>query len=272
MPAQKPTIAGVVVGFLFFFFPYSVYSAASFNPVGIDATNPIIGDSFNVQATANGASPSATYYLKCRIGSAGSTDLTEGQTLNTKTNKWLDDKSTWVDMPEIEIAEDGSWQGSMTCRIKSSALDEAKALFLRACLKTNDSCGSSFQSSNSLVLSPRIPTPTNTPTPTPIPTATNTPTPTSVQTATNTQTPTAVPKISSTFPVTATLTQSALDNAASATGAVLGEETEPKTGQMQPTDLLAEKQPYIIALLFVGIGLAMLAAVYVVKIRLYSKK
>jgi len=267
MSARIPTVVGIVV--LFFFFPSSVFSAANFIPLNVDTTSPVIGDSFIMQASANGAVTGSKYYIKCRIGPS-STSLTEGQTLNEQTNTWLDDTGSngaWVDMPQILVSEDGSWQGSVTCRIKSSALDEAKLLFLRACLNTNDACGSSFQSTSSLVLSPRIPTPTNTPIPTDTPSPTNTPSPIPTVTMIPTKspsptaTPTIKPKLTST-PIATPTAELITTITPSPTAAVLG---------TQDTQVSKNKK-YIIALLFISVGCALLAAVFVIKNRLYLKK
>lgn len=267
MSARVPTIVGVVV--LFFFFPFSVLSAVNFIPLGVTTANPIIGDSFVMQASASGAVSGSKYFVKCRIGPS-STSLTEGQTFNGQTNTWLDDTGSngaWVDMPQIVVGEDGSWQGSVTCRIKSSAIDEAKLLFLRACPNVNDVCGTSIQSGSSLALAPLMPTPTNTPIPTNTPVPTNTPIPTSTPSNTSVPTTTPTPIASPTKKPTATpITTSTIELGstivASPTGVVLGAQ-DPQT---------PNNKPYIIALLFVSVGCALLAAVFVVKNHLYLKK
>jgi len=95
------------------------------------------------------------------------------------------------------------------------------------------------------------PVPTNTPTNTPVPTTTNTPIPTKTSTPTSTPTPKATPTIE----LTPTLVLSP-------TGEVLGAQDE------KPPN----NKPYIIALLFISVGCALLAAVFVIKNRLYLKK
>ena len=274
MSARIPTYVGVVV-FLLFFFPSFVLGAANFTPLSVDTTNPVIGDAFVVQASASGVVASAAYYLKCRIGPSSGTTYTEGQTLNIQTNKWLDDTNAWVDMPQITIGGDGQWQGSLSCRIKSSAVDEAKTIVLRACLSVNDACGTSFQSTSYLSLSPRSPTPTDTPTPT----ITNTPT----SVPTNTQVPTSTPTRSLTPTATLTLKPTIYEEATFSSileekddiettgGAVLGETTSKTDVTQHQSNMLTQKKPYITMLLFVGIGFALIAAFYAVKIHIYSK-
>lgn len=274
MSARIPTYVGVVV-FLLFFFPSSVFGVASFIPLSVDTTNPIIGDTFVIQASASGVVANAAYYLKCRIGPTSGTTYTEGQTLNTQTNKWLDDTSAWIDMPQVAIGGDGQWQGSLSCRIKSSAVDEAKQLVLRACLNVNDACGTSFQSINFVSLSPRSPTPTNTPTPT----TTNTPTQVPTNTQGGTNTPTRLPTPTVTLIQTQTTIIAATfssvleekNDVETTIGAVLGEEILKSNTMKQQNDVLSKKKPYITTLLFVGIGCALIAAFYAIKIHIYSK-
>ncbi|MFH0749337.1 MAG: hypothetical protein V1917_00285 [Candidatus Gottesmanbacteria bacterium] len=270
MSARKPTLVGVVL-FFFFVFPFPVFSAVSFTPLGVDTTTPIIGDSFIVQASASGAVASSLYYVKCRIG-PNTSSLAEGQTFNANTAKWLDDTSAWIDMPQVTTGDDGSWQGSITCRIKSSAVDEAKLLFVRACLTVNSACGSSFQSTSSLGVMPRAPTPTATPTPTVTntptlaPTATTTPTSTPIVMSSPTNSPTPTVWLPSPSP-----SMDKSGGSATIAGVVLGKAEEQVESTQEKSDVLMQKKPYIISLVFVGLGFAMLGAVYVIKIRLYSK-
>ncbi len=274
MSARIPTYVGVVVSFLFFF-PFPVFGAASFVPLSVDTTNPIIGDTFIIQASASGVVANAAYYLKCRIGPSSGTTYTEGQTLNGQTNKWLDDTNAWIDMPQIVVGADGQWQGPISCRIKSSAVDEAKSIVLRACLNVNDACGTSFQSTSSLSLSPRSPTPTNTlaPTATNTPTLapTNTPVPTSSPTRLSTPTVTiaSIPTVNVEETFSSVLEEK--DDTETTIGAVLGETASKNNVTPRPSDLLSEKKPYITTLLFFGISLALIAAFYAIKIHIYSK-
>ncbi|MFZ2025253.1 MAG: hypothetical protein WAV51_03155 [Microgenomates group bacterium] len=272
MSARIPTIVGVVVYFFFFRIPISfAVSGVVFTPLEIDSASPIIGDTFAVQATASGGMTGAVYYLKCRIGQTSSS-LTEGQTYNTTTEKWLDDTSAWIDMPQVMIQNDGSWRGALPCRIKTSAVDEIKLLFLRGCLQVNDACGTSFQSANYLSFSPILPTatmaPTVTPTVTPTPAKgpTNTP---AVSTVLIT-TPTPINPSSKPTSFVQILSQVTVVDEMAPSGTVLGQTNETQKNASGSMDMLSEKRPYIIALLFVGIGLSLLAAVSVIKIR-YTK-
>jgi hypothetical protein len=96
-------------------------------------------------------------------------------------------------MPQVTVDLNGNWQGSFQCRIKSGITDEAKVLYVRSCLNSNSSCGTSFQSDKSISLSPIQPTPTPTPTPTSSPS--NTPTPLNSPTPTPTIKPTPTPTL-----------------------------------------------------------------------------
>lgn len=111
--------------------------------------------------------------------------------------------------------------------------------------------------------------PTPTVTNTPVLTVTNPPTPA----ATNISSPTkiGVPSIQErpTSFVTIISTVEIEDEMASGE-AVLGLTDEMPEPTVTPPDMLSQKRPYIAALLFVGIGLALLAAVSVMKIR-YTK-
>lgn len=184
-------VVGFIAVLLFLFcfcFTKSVF-AASISPISVSATSPVIGDSFTVTASISGALSGSVYFIKCRIGPPSSS-LNEGQTYNDQLSDWFGDTDSWINMPKVNIGNDGIWQNALQCRIKSSAVDEAKVLFMRACLDSNDSCGTSFQSANSLALNPQMPTSTPTPTNTPTPTKTPTPAPTSAPTSAPTNTPT----------------------------------------------------------------------------------
>lgn len=89
-------------------------------------------------------------------------------------------------------------------------------------------------------------TPTNTPTPTLTPTNTPVPTKTPTPTASNAASPTKTPTLTVPTP----------------TESVLGAQD----------DEAPNNKPYIIALLFISVGCALLAAVFVIKNRLYLKK
>lgn len=203
--------------FTVFFVSFS-FAAVNISPISLSSSTPIIGDPFILNATLSGALAGNNYYIKCRIG-PNSSSLSDGQTYNSQTTQWLDDtgsSGSWTDMPQITVGSDGSWQGSFQCRLKNSATDETKLLFVRACLNSNNSCGTSFQSTNSLSLNPIFPTstptpiPTSTNTPTPSPTPTKTPTPTPIITPTKVLSPTVIPTTAESKSLSPTLSQNVL--------------------------------------------------------------
>lgn len=264
MPAR---IVRVVVGLLFFVVPIRSILAVVFSPISLSQEHPIIGESFVVDATASGATVGSVYFLKCRIGQTTNA-LTEGQTYNSSTAEWLNDTDAWVSMPTVSVGEDGSWNGTVSCRVKLTAADELKVLYLRTCLRANDACGSSVQSTAFLTFAPIAPSPTAAPTQTPCPTAT----PTTVPTGTSTPTSgpsvvlSPVSKPTSFVRVIATVMEEETDMVE---GAVLGARQD-DTDTATTSSMFAEKRPYIRALLVTGIGLAILAAVWLIKIR-YTK-
>lgn len=269
---RRIVIFGALFSFYFFTASLQHVYAVTIVPVSVDMVSPVIGDSFSVTASVSGALLGNIYFLKCRIG-ANSSSLADGQTFNTQTSKWLDDTGStgaWADMPHVTINGDGTWQGILQCRIKSGVSDEAKTLFLRACLNTNNGCGTSFQSTSSLTLSPIVPTPTPTPTPTPsptpeptitkTPTPTCTPTPLATSTPTPTPTPTPLPTATPT-PISTPLVTPQPEEEAPPAGDVLGAEIQvspdpASSGQRFST------QPFIVSLLLVGMGFALLSFVF----------
>lgn len=233
-------------------------------PMSVSTTTPIIGDAFTVTASMSGAISSSVYYFKCRIG-PNSSSLSDGQTYNTQTAQWLDDTGSngaWIDMPQITTDGSGLWQGTLQCRIKDSASDEAKVVFIRACLNQSNSCGTSFQSANSLSLNPVMPTSTPTPTSTPMPTSTCTPTPTPSSTPTPTHTPTS--------------TKTPTPSLASDSGDVLSDSSgsgeSPVADTIEPSGTVSGQsispvKIILIPLVSVGLGLAILSGVLVWKKR-----
>ncbi|MBI3576750.1 hypothetical protein HY086_01790 [Candidatus Gottesmanbacteria bacterium] len=243
----------------FFLLHHPVSAAVSISAVSVSTTTPIIGDLFTLTASISGALSGNMYFVKCRLG-ANSSSLSDGQTYNSTTSNWFDDTGSsgaWVDMPQVTIGSDGTWSAGVGCRIKSSATDEAKVLYARTCLNSNNSCGTSIQSSNFLTLTPVVPTPTptSTPTPTPTPANTATPTPTPGSTPTPTPTPTKTPTPAPTKGVTPTPLLAETENleaTPASSGSVLSATEE------SPTRTQSSK-PLIIALLLIGLGLALLS-------------
>src|SRR3989339_124565 len=137
----------LIVGIIFFVQPVSAVTPV-LSPLTVDTTLPIIGNAFTVTASMSGAVSASAYFLKCRIGPSSSS-LSDGQTYNPQTTQWLDDSGSngsWIAMPQITTNGDGLWQGTVQCKMKNSVSDEVKVLFIRACLNSDNSCGTSFQS------------------------------------------------------------------------------------------------------------------------------
>ena len=255
-------------------FPSPVFAAVTVSPMSVNTSSPVIGDAFSVTASISGALVGNVYFLKCRIG-ANSYSLNDGQTFNSQTTKWLEDTGltgAWVDMPQMIIGGDGTWQGVVQCKIKSGSVDESKTLFMRACLNLNNACGTSFQSSNTLVLSPQFPTPTPTSSPTNTPTPTNTSTP--VSTSTSTPSPTITP-VSATVIATSTIIptraasitpttrQEVVNTDMIEVPAILGVESDDaaiegvieSSGSGRTNDKFVYTKSLIIALLFISTGI-----------------
>jgi len=196
---------------------------------------------------------SSNYYIKCRIG-PNSSSLSEGQTYNSQTPEWLNDTDAWTHMPQITTGSDGNWQGSIQCRVKISAIDESKVIYVRACLNSNSSCGTSFQSNALLTVNTILltSTPTSVPTDTPVPTKTPTPTKSPSPTPKPTQKPT--PSISNKLIATET--------------GVLGESSgSSKIAQKQKpekTEVLSAKNNLIVPKVLVLIGIVFLVACAIV--------
>ncbi len=265
----------VVIGILFLFPAASVFAASSIIPLSVSTASPIMGEAFIVTATMSGVAAGTPYFIKCRLGS-GSTALSEGQTYNAQTDRWLDDtgaNGAWIDMPQITILSDGAWSGDMKCRIKSSAADESKLLYLSACLNADSSCGSSFKSTAFLTLQPRVPTPTITPSASP--TAVNTITPTNSPGPTTTRTPTAAP--SPTPSSVLTPKARSLSPTRDASFAILGSTSSVSANadseEVPQTESYKREMPVgVFAFLFVGVGLGLLSfAISLQKIPIWKK-
>jgi hypothetical protein len=205
----------------------------------------------------SGALSLSNYYIKCRIG-PNSSSLSEGQTYNQQTPEWLNDTDAWIRMPQIPTDASGNWQGSIQCRVKISAVDESKVIYIRACLSSNSACGTSFQSSAFLTVNTILPTPTPTlaPTDTPVPTnaPTNTPAPTTKPASTPTPKPTAKP----TQKLTPTISKDFLATSSE----VLGESSESAepTRKPQKTEVLSSKSHNIIPIVLIFLGIVFLIA------------
>jgi cell division septation protein DedD len=264
MPARVPTIVGTVV--LFFFLPFSVYSARTMTIVS-DKTSLLGDEECTITASASGFTDGEIIYIKGALFQSGSaTSNYFGYTKNG--DDWIKNSATNTSQKSIKV---GEWDGTLI--VKSDFTDSGYKGEGEYNLKVGFYYGSYSSvnwSSNSVVLTINEPdpTPTNTPTPTPEPTAipSHTPTPVNTSVPTKTPTPTMAPTKKITPTLTPTLTPTTevfptLDP--SSTEAVLGAQDE-KTSP--------NNKPYIISLLFISVGFALMAAVVVIKNRLYLKK
>lgn len=175
----------LIISVIFFVVP-AVSAAEALSVLSVSNTTPTAGDPITVAMTLSQGAASQSYYLKCRIGE-DSTHLTQGQTYNPDSGVWLDDSGAngaWTLMPRITVGSDGSWQGEMQCRVKTSAESGAKLVFTRACLSVDGTCKESFQSADSVGIQVLAPPPTSTPPPSPEPTPPPTATPTVQKTPT----------------------------------------------------------------------------------------
>jgi hypothetical protein len=183
----------------FFLFVPGICAKESLIPISLSNTTPTAGDAFDVTVTLTQGEASHAYFMKCVIGDDGS-NVSQGQTYNPISQEWLDYSGAhgaWVLMPQVTTDGDGIWHGEITCRLKTSAQEGVKYVYVSACLSVSEACpsGSSFKSQDFLELQARAlpPTPTDTPKPTTTPKPTATKTPTRTPSPTKSSTPTHVP-------------------------------------------------------------------------------
>jgi hypothetical protein len=190
----------------------------------------------------------------------------------TQTNSGV-----WVNAPGGSCTEyfkiapsdlkEGSWSGKLKFKPDSAnAFYTSQGEYLFKIGRYTASCGTPTWSTETTIA---ITGPTNTPSPTPTSTPANTPTHTTVPTNTVAPTkspnPTVSPTVKPSITSASTTTSEAMVSPTidpSPTDAVLGISDPPPS----------TNKPYIIALLFISMGCALLAAVFVVKNRLYLKK
>lgn len=243
MSARVPTIVGIAV--LFFFLPFSVFSATSISfsnaPVTIDQEQEFEADVTLICTGCTSDSflrgvfyPSGTSYF-------GYTQNNAGEWVNAPGSSCTQYfKITLSDLVE------GSWSGKLKVKPDiTSSYYASPGEYLFKIGRYTGSCSTTWSSETTIAITGPTPTPTSEPANTPTPTATPTVKPTLTSTPTNTPTVEIIPTI-----------------APSPTGVVLGDQDSQKPNN----------KPYIIALLFVSIGCALLAAVFVIKNRLYLKK
>jgi len=267
MPARGPTIVGVLI-FLFFLSPLSVF-AVSVSIINFPST--ITVDPFSITASISGAA-SGTNYLRVDLYKEGTSNYF-GETYNG--SDWCSSSNGKEYLP-VTIQSGKFWSGDIQARtgeISTSNYDGQGTYKIRLRRYTS-SGGSNTTEADGSSVTITINIPTSTPAPTvvpthPPPTSTSVPTSTAAITATPVVSNSVTPSVRPTSYVQI-LSQVTIEDEMASDGAVLGE-THDRQNASGSTDMLAQKRPYIIALLFASAGLALLAAVSVVKIR-YTKK
>lgn len=259
MSARVPTIVGIAV--LFFFLPGSVFSARSVTIVS-DKTSLFGDEECRITASASGFTDGETIYIKgAFFQSSSSTPNYFGYTKSG--DEWIKNSVTNTGQRAAKI---GEWDGIII--VKSDFGDSGYKGEGEYNLKVGFYYGSYSSvswSANSVVVTINEPDPTATPTPNPSSTPTHTPAPTNTSAPTRTPTPSITPTVKPTLTVSPAATPTAElipTIVPSPTGAVLGD---------QDTEVSKNKK-YIIALLFISAGCALMAAVFVIKNRLYLKK
>ena len=229
--------------------PTTVLAAPS---IGVPSNIPPaiqIGQKFTLNGELTGVNLEETYFLKCRLGTSSSS-LTEGETYNPTTDKWLSDSGStgkWIEMPTVQTT-DPTVNITVECRIKSGVSIGDKIVFFRACLKQADgTCDVSFQSTlGTTFIATGEPTPTPTPTlaptPTVIPTPTKdpTPTPTTKPTSIPTPTKTPTPTLTPTKAPTPTVKSSSISTPTNFPTQSLDEQVAREGGDVLPTSVLGE--------------------------------
>lgn len=195
-----------------------------------------------------------------------------GETFNT-LNNWVD----YISSPDTEYIkanfyaadiQTSGWSSRLKMRFKIDDPDyQGPGNYDLKVRRYTGKSSSSYAESNTLNIvltafmptSTPTPTPTNTPTPTPTPNPTNTPTPTVKKTPTptpsNTPTPTTLVDSVATVAGVFIATEAAL----------LASQGGRPTPTHSPISSTNTMQPYIISMLLVATGLALLAVVFVVK-------
>lgn len=269
MSARRPTIVGVVV-FLLFILHYPVQADIRINEFS-PQTNPEWVELYNPDVETHTLSGMVLYF-------ADSSDTSQkvlfcsGTTLSGKTygrvvrpdgSYWLSNAGDTLMMKREDDVIDSITFGDSV--VKAPIGTQSATRNTEGVWSITDSPSPSGEIINLVC-------PTVTPTNAPVATITNTPiagtgntsvSPTVVRTFTATPTvkPTSFVRIIETVLV---------DENKGTVGAILGTKNETPAQGTESADEVAEKRPYIVALLFVGIGMALVAAVSVIKIR-YTK-
>jgi len=269
MSARRPTIVGAVV-FLFFILRFPVWADIRINEFS-PQTNPEWVELYNPDEEQQGLSGVVLYFADT-TDTSQKVSFCSGSTLSGKTYGRIvrPDGSYW-------LSNSGD---TLMLKREDDVIDSITFpnQFLKAPVGTQSATrndgGTWIITDNPLpsgdVINLVCPTisPTNTPaatvTNTPMPSPTSTPSPTpilhSIVISSPAQ-PTSFVRIISTVLV---------DENAGTDGAVLGQ-TDIQTPATESTEAVVQMRPYIRALLCAGIGLALIAAVSVIKIR-YTKK
>lgn len=258
MSARIPTIVGIVV--LFFFLPNPIFSATSISfsnaPVTIDQSQEFEADVTLICTGCTSDSflrgvfyPSGTSYF-------GYTQNNAGEWVNAPGSSC----TQYFKITSSDLVE-GSWSGKLKVKPDiTSSYYASPGEYLFKIGRYTGSCSTTWSSETTIAITGPTATPTSVPTATstPSPMPTNTPIPI------NTVTPTPSPIVKLTPTPKATPTIEIIHTVVSSpTAEVLGVQEDTQT---------SNNKPYIIALLFVSIGCALLAAVVVMKNKLYLKK
>jgi len=249
---------------LFFLTHSFVFAATSVSFTGLPTTVDEVQE-FETDVTLICSGCSSDSYLRAVFYPSGSSYF--GYTQNNS--------GTWVNASGGSCTEyfkiassdliEGSWSGKLKMKPdNANSFYSRPGEYLFKIGRYTNSCGTPTWSSEKIIT---ITGPTATPTP-PNPTATNISSPTPTHTASPSKTPT--PTVTHTImpmkkptstPVVSVRDTQSPTSIPSPTGVVLGDQ-----------DVQTNNKPYIIALLFISVGCALLATVFVIKNRLYLKK
>lgn len=261
---------------LFFFFllflPSQVLAARSMTIIS-DKSSLFGDEELTVTASVSGFTPGETIYTKGAFYQEGSTNYF-GYT--KKDDAWVKNGDATLSQRSVVI---DSWDGKLL--VKSDFVDsgykgegEYKIKVGFYYTTSGGNLSSVNWSSNNVTVSLNEPDPTSTSTPTPQNTATPTLTPTPTKTPTPTLTKTPTPTLSPTKQSTGTPTDTP-DETPEATPVVLGESVGNDSSSPSAITPNNSWKPWVISMLLVATGLAILAGFYTWKIareKLLSKK
>jgi len=258
MPAHRPTIIGVVVFVVLFFLPRSVIANIRINEFS-PQTNPEWVELYNPDEGEHSLSGMVLYFDD-NVDTPQKLVFCSNSVLAAKTyalitrlsdSYWLSNSGDTLILKKEDDTIDSISFGSGQLIKAPTGTQSASRTDTGEWAIANNASPQGDQIN--------FVCPTSTPTPTPAPAPTNTQIPT--KTPTPSITPTIKPKLTST-PIATPTAELITTITPSPTAAVLG---------TQDTQVSKNKK-YIIALLFISVGCALLAAVFVIKNRLYLKK